>query len=987
VVESLGLTPLRDPLVPLYLLGALLVVGQGAGVLLFERFTEPSRRFFFLTVILAAWLAPLGLTRAVASPEAHHAWLRVTYLFVPLTVPALYWLARSLGAPPRRPPVALVWGAGLVLAALNGVTPWLVDGLQALLLDRTLERWGWLGALYLLLEVWLVLVTALRLLASRRGALSGEEQSEKVLLATAAVAGALSMLDYLMTPEPFRAGWITPVGMLVGTVLVTVSALRYRMFAPGQSFATDEVLSAMSDAVLVCDGVGLIRGANAACKRLLGRSERWLLGKPIDEVLGTTMNGDWHGCRPEAGVASREELQLRRRDEERIPVSVSIQPIRYGDRPVGAVVVARDIRERLEAEQALQEAQLRYSALYHHHPAVVHEFDVEGRLVSLNPAGRRLLGIGDDDPVSEHHWSDHAHPDDVSLLERRFGRVLLGSSEGYEVRLKGAGGYRTLRGVVVPVRDGRRIVGIFGIGLDVTDQVGAKRALEVQRHYFATLFESSPEGIVMVGEDDRVLRVNSEFTRMFGYTAEEGIGARLSDLIVPDHLQDEALRLSRAAQSDGLVKAETVRLRKDGSPVQVSLLARELSIPGEPPQLYGIYRDISDRKQTEQALREREEELRHAQKLEAVGKLAGGIAHDFNNLLTVINGHARFALENAGETWAMKEDLLEIERAGARAAALTQQLLAYSRRQVLHPQVLEPNAVIRDVEGMLRRLIGEHIRVETRLTDMDVRIRADRGQLEQVLVNLVVNARDAMLEGGTITLETDAATIEAGDPRVHRWEVEPGRFVRIRVADTGVGMDADTVTQAFEPFFTTKEQGKGTGLGLATVFGIVKQSGGHITLWSQPGEGTVCDVFIPAAEASAMEPAAAASEAVEAGPRGTILVVEDEAAVRRLAVKVLERAGCRVLAAENGVRALEVFDAHEGPLDLVLTDLVMPDMGGRDLAARLRKRRPDLPVVFMSGYDEDLVSDMAGDIDFLSKPFTPTTLARCVAGALAHARV
>jgi two-component system cell cycle sensor histidine kinase/response regulator CckA len=412
------------------------------------------------------------------------------------------------------------------------------------------------------------------------------------------------------------------------------------------------------------------------------------------------------------------------------------------------------------------------------------------------------------------------------------------------------------------------------------------------------------------------------------------------------------------------------------------VLARVIAVPGEPPQLYGIYRDISDRKQTEEALREREEELRHAQKLEAVGKLAGGVAHDFNNLLTVINGHARFALETMQTDHPLRSDLLEIEKAGTRAAGLTQQLLAYSRRQVLHPQVLEPNGVIQEVEAMLRRLIGEHIRVETRLSDADVRIRADRGQLEQVLVNLVVNARDAMDAGGTLTLQTDVRTIAEGDPRIQRWEIEPGRFVRIRVADTGVGMDADTVDQAFEPFFTTKDRGKGTGLGLATVFGIVKQSGGHVTLGSRPGIGTVCDVFIPCTDAATLELPTARTEDVAAGPRGTILVVEDEAAVRSLTVKVLERSGCTVLSAENGVRALQIVETHSGPLDLVLTDLVMPDMGGRDLAAALRQRRPEIPVVFMSGYDEALVADMAGDIDFLSKPFTPGALVRCIAGAL-----
>jgi two-component system, cell cycle sensor histidine kinase and response regulator CckA len=418
--------------------------------------------------------------------------------------------------------------------------------------------------------------------------------------------------------------------------------------------------------------------------------------------------------------------------------------------------------------------------------------------------------------------------------------------------------------------------------------------------------------------------------------------------------------------------------------VDVSVLARSLSIPGEREQLYGVYRDISDRVEAERALREREEELRHAQKLEAVGKLAGGIAHDFNNLLTVINGHAGFALESVEVDSPLQRDLLEIEKAGTRAAALTQQLLAYSRRQVLHPQVLDPNAVVLEIQGMLGRLIGEHIRVRTRLTQEDVRVRADRGQLEQVLVNLVVNARDAMPDGGTLSFETDALTLAPDDPRIDRWEVEAGRFVRIRVADTGIGMDADVLEHIFEPFFTTKDQGKGTGLGLATVFGIVKQSGGHITVASSPGGGTTCEVILPHTDQSEVRRQEQIREPTER-PEGTVLVVEDEAPVRKLVVRILERAGCTVLAAEDGVKALRVIQEHDGQIDLVITDLVMPDMGGRDLAASLRRTHPGLPVLFMSGYDEDLLSDATGDSEFLAKPFTPAALVGVVTEALRSA--
>jgi signal transduction histidine kinase len=411
-------------------------------------------------------------------------------------------------------------------------------------------------------------------------------------------------------------------------------------------------------------------------------------------------------------------------------------------------------------------------------------------------------------------------------------------------------------------------------------------------------------------------------------------------------------------------------------------LAREIRIPGEPPQLFGVYRDITARKEAERALREREQELRHAQRLEAVGKLAGGIAHDFNNLLTVINGQARFALENTGGDCEVRSELEEIERAGAQAASLTQQLLAYSRRQMLHPRVLDPNAVIRETEAMLRRLIGEHIRIETRFADEEVRIRADRGQFEQVLVNLVVNARDAMPEGGIITLETELLDLGADDDRVTRWEVTPGEFVGIRVTDTGKGMDPATLEHAFEPFFTTKEQGKGTGLGLATVFGIVKQSDGHVLATSEPDAGTTVHVVLPRCSDDVALVATPAEDRPARSLEGTVLVVEDEDAVRKLTVKALEREGCTVLAAPNGLEALAVVDRHDGGIDLVVTDLVMPDMGGRELAEELRRRRPDLPVLFMSGYDDAMVGDVDPASDFLAKPFTPAQLTARVAAVI-----
>ncbi len=973
-----------DALALLYFMAALGTFVFGAGIMLYERFAGTSRRFFLVSVITAGWLAPLGMAALAADETTARLWLRIAFSIDPLTAPALYWFVSGVAQVGRPRLQRAAWLAGGVLGALSMAGPWVVLGLESLTQDRTLAGWGWLGAVYFSFVLGVVVIAVRDLARNRKRAATREEREETVLLTAAASIASLTLLDYWIQTDPFRVGLLTPVVIVAALTLAAVVAGRYRVFLLARSFGTDAVLRSMSDVVLVCDSAGRVRGSNPAAGQLLGRSEEALLSSGVNELFGyrgEPQRERW-SLDPET---PQRDLDLEMRTQVGgVAVSVSTEPLTTAGRVVGAVVVARDMEERLEAERAMRAIERRYSSLFWHNPGILYEFDLAGHIVALNPAGERLMGRTSAE-LEGRSFSELLDPGAMDQARAVFAAVMAGESTEYEITARnGQGEPVEIRGVSVPIFEKGEVVAGFGIALDVTEQTRVKRELEVQRRYFADLFEASPEGIVLVdAETDSVLRVNSEFTRMFGYTAEEAVGRNLNDLIVPPELQREGSQLNLAAREGGRLRTETVRCHKDGTPVDVSVLARSLPIPGEREQLYGVYRDIGDRIETERTLREREEELRHAQKLEAVGKLAGGIAHDFNNLLTVINGHARFALDGISAEDPLQQDLLEIEKAGTRAASLTQQLLAYSRRQVLHPQMLDPNAIVLEVNGMLRRLIGEHIRVETRLTQEDVRVRADRGQLEQVLMNLVVNARDAMPDGGTITLETDALTLEPDDPRIGRWQVTAGRFVRIRVSDTGTGMDATTLAHAFEPFFTTKEQGKGTGLGLATVFGIVKQSGGHVLAESEPGQGTRCDVILPHVEVTApVGVAGSAAEIAVDPPQGTILVVEDEAAVRKLAVRVLERAGCTVLAAENGADALRVIEAHDGEIDLVVTDMVMPDMGGRELALHLRRQRPGLPVLFMSGYDEELLADSIADSAFLAKPFTPAALTAAVAEAM-----
>ena len=404
------------------------------------------------------------------------------------------------------------------------------------------------------------------------------------------------------------------------------------------------------------------------------------------------------------------------------------------------------------------------------------------------------------------------------------------------------------------------------------------------------------------------------------------------------------------------------------------------------PQLLEVMRHIGtqlgrvmERDRASRALRQSEEQLRHAQKMEAVGRLAGGVAHDFNNLLTVITGHSELLLAHHGGQGSSDKDdyvtkeLEEIRRAAQRAAALTKQLLAFSRKQVLQPRLIDLNAAVNDMETMLRRLIGEDILLVTELGADPGSVKADRGQIEQVIMNLAVNARDAMPTGGRITLRTERVDLATPSDAI-----EPGSYILLQVRDTGRGMDAETLARVFEPFFTTKEQGKGTGLGLSTVYGIVRQSGGHVLVESEPGQGATFSIYLPRVEAPA--PSADLKSAAPATLTGneTILLVEDELVVRHLAHEILKRRGYQVLEARDPADARLICERHEGRIHMMLTDVVMPMMSGIELADYLTPIRPDMKVLFMSGYtDENLVLDEtdAGTTAFIQKPFTPDTLA------------
>jgi PAS domain S-box-containing protein len=500
----------------------------------------------------------------------------------------------------------------------------------------------------------------------------------------------------------------------------------------------------------------------------------------------------------------------------------------------------------------------------------------------------------------------------------------------------------------------------------------AAEALRRSNETLNAFIAASPTAIIVLDLKSRVTVWNPAAARLFGWSEAEVLGQALPT--VPDEEMDARAHLDfQWKAGEAVTDAQVRRRRKDGSVVVVSLSVAPLrDAAGRVYGSIGSLVDITERVRLE-------DQLRQAHKMEAVGRLAGGIAHDFNNLLTVLSGRSELLLDRLGPDDPLRRDVELIHRTSGRAAGLTRQLLAFGRKQMLQPEVLDLNAMVSATERMLRGLIGENIEMVTVLAPDIGCVKVDPGQMDQILVNLVLNARDAMPAGGRLTIETANTDLDASAIRMHI-EARPGPYVMLAVSDTGLGMDDDTRAQVFEPFFTTKEPGKGTGLGLATVYGIVKQSGGDIWVYSERGRGTTFKVFLPRVEDAATR---TSTDGV-AAPRGgeeTVLLVEDAEGVRDFAREILEGHGYRVLEAGDPVEALALAERHAGRIDLLATDVVMPKMSGRSLAERLMKRRPDVRVLYLSGYTEDAIVHhgvLDPGIPFLPKPFTPAALARKV---------
>jgi two-component system, cell cycle sensor histidine kinase and response regulator CckA len=545
--------------------------------------------------------------------------------------------------------------------------------------------------------------------------------------------------------------------------------------------------------------------------------------------------------------------------------------------------------------------------------------------------------------------------------------TLLISRDGKEIPIDDSGS---------PIRDeSGGITGVVLVFRDATERRHAQQQLEESERRYRLLFENNPQPMwVFDAETLAFLAVNHAAIETYGYAREEFLAMTLRDIRPAEEIPMLELEV-RSREGRPLHRTGPWHHRKkDGSSITVEIVSHPIEFAGRKARLV-LANDITERQKLE-------EQFHQAQRLESIGRLAGGVAHDFNNLLTVINGYTEMVLQDASEDNPIREMLGEVLAAGARAAGLTQQLLTFSRKQLIQPVVLNLNDVVADIERMLRRLIGEDIRLVTKLARDLGKVKADGGQLQQVIMNLAVNARDAMPNGGSVLLETANVTFDEDYVALHP-EVQAGEYVMLAATDTGTGMTPEVKARLFEPFFTTKPKGSGTGLGLATVYGIVKQSGGWIWVYSELGSGTTFKIYLPRTDEAIPQPRPALK--TDTHGRETILVVEDQLEVRTIAIAALQRLGYTVLSAVNGEEGLSIASGFLGRIDLLLTDVVMPGMNGWALASRLRVERPDVQVLLMSGYTENAMTDCEGldaEVSYLQKPFTPDTLAGKVREAL-----
>lgn len=791
--------------------------------------------------------------------------------------------------------------------------------------------------------------------------------------------------------QPIRmTGTVTDVsGRKKAELALQESEERYR-----------SVIAAMTEGVVLQDASGVIVASNASAERILGLPHNQIDGRTIPNVGLQTIHEDgspfpdddypinmtMQTGKPATGVS----MGLYKPDGQLTWLSINTQPLIRPDegKPYAVVASFTDITRRKNAETALRQSEERLRALVENMPILVDAFDDQWQLVLWNKECERVTGYSQDEMVGNPQAMHLLYPDEAyrETMMARW-RVIGNDFREWEWEITCKDGtHKTIawsnisKYLLIPG------YASWGVGVDVTQRHLAKKALhESEERYraiselvsdFAYSYRLEPSGM---GVQEWITDV---FTRVTGYQPED---IRTSNdwrrIIHPDDYEATVRGQADLARGqDGVWELRVIA--KDGRVLWFRFYGRPIwdEKLGRVSRIYGAAQDITQVKLLE-------EQLLQAQKMEAIGRLAGGVAHDFNNLLTVILSYGDLLVRRSSQEiadWgAVGRWGQQIKRAAERAAALTQQLLAFSRQQVMEPKIISLNQIVEQMVDMLRRMIGEDVQLQTFLAHELGRVQADPNQMEQVLLNLVVNARDAMLQGGVLTIETTNVYLDDAYCRQHV-DVTPGDYVLLAVSDTGIGIHADTLARIFEPFFTTKEKGKGTGLGLATVHGIVKQSGGHIWVYTEPENGTVFKVYLPRVGMVADPVITGPLPQSMAQGQETILLVEDEPMVRMLARDVLTLYGYQVLEVDSE-KAEQMCRAYEGVIELLLTDVVMPVISGRELAEKLAPLRPQMKVLYMSGYTDNVIVHhgvLKPGIAFLQKPFTPDGLARKVRAVL-----
>jgi PAS domain S-box-containing protein len=795
---------------------------------------------------------------------------------------------------------------------------------------------------------------------------------------------------------------------------------------PGDRFLA--LVESAPDAMVIIDGEGKISLVNRQAEKLFGYRREEMLGQPVEMLVPEGLREEH--VRHRADYASNPQvrpmgpkLELKgvRKGGSEFPVEVSLSAVETA-RGIEIISTIRDIslqnslkeelrrskrelelsveertRElantiqaleaevafRSEAQEALERERDRAQRYLDIADVVLLALDRRGRIVMINKKGHRLLGY-DESELLGKDWFEtcmaERHRDAGRLI---FSKILTGdlveASENPVLTSSGEERLVAWHNSIIRDRVGN-ILGTLSSGEDITEQRRAEEAVE----RLASIVESSEEAIIGQTLDGTIITWNRGAERLYGYTAQEAVGRMITMLDSPERPGEVENLLERIRQGQRVRRIETVRKAKDGRKVEISLSVFPVpDAEGKPVSVATIARDISERKQLER-------QLRQSHKMEAVGRLAGGVAHDFNNLLGVMLGDCELLL-NDTVTATQRQRVVEIKEAGERAASLTRQLLTFSRQQMFDSKVLNLNTVLGGFESMLRRLAGDQILLHMVLAPEVVPVRADPNQLLQVILNLVVNARDVMPKGGHIRIEAANTNLDESYVGAHPG-MRPGPHAMISVADNGPGMDAETLSHIFEPFFTTKKDGQGTGMGLATAYGIIQQVEGSIWAYSEPGHGSLFKIFLPMAQTEtpadgAEAPRAAVGETPDELPKGneTVLLVEDSGLLRRVTEEFLQRIGYKVIAAGDGLEALAAEANHPGKIDLLLTDLSMPGMNGQELAQKLVARRPALKVLYTSGYAGSILQerDTSGMATaFLEKPFTWHSLAHKVRGAL-----